>query len=57
MNVPIAKPLDDRYKVAIIEINESLKDIVKCIRARALYEKGFISSDDYKEMVLGKDNK
>ena len=57
MNIPIAKPLDERYKLAIVEINDSLKDIVKCIRAKALLEKGFISTEEYRDMVLGKEIK
>jgi len=54
MNVPIAKPLDDRYKLAIIDLEKDVRDLVNIMKAKAAYEKGLISNDEFRDVVLNK---
>ena len=56
LGIPIAKPLDDRYKLAIIDLEKDMREYLDILRAKAAYEKGLISSDTFRDIVLKKED-
>ena len=54
--IPIAKPLDERYKLAVIDLSKDVHSIVEIMKAKAAYEKGLISSDEFRDVVLNKED-
>ena len=54
--IPIAKPLDERYKLAMIDLSKDVHNLVDIMKAKAAYEKGFISSEEFREIVLNKED-
>lgn len=52
--IPIARSLDDKYKLAIIDLEKDMKEYLEILRAKAAYEKGLISHDEFRDVVLKK---
>ena len=54
--IPIAKPLDERYKLAIIDLSKDVHNLVDIMKAVAAYEKGVISNEELREIILNKED-